>query len=80
MLRGMFEERIKGIIDEVKEKTDIILFIDEAHTLMDARVGSLSLGDSCGAVTTSEFALVLPDAPEGTAFSWLEFGSLITGA
>ena len=32
MLRGMFEERIKGIIDEVKEKDHIILFIDEAHT------------------------------------------------
>jgi ATP-dependent Clp protease ATP-binding subunit ClpC len=36
MLRGMFEERIKGIIDEVKEKTDIILFIDEAHTIIGA--------------------------------------------
>jgi ATP-dependent Clp protease ATP-binding subunit ClpC len=36
MLRGMFEERIKGIIDEVKEHTDIILFIDEAHTIIGA--------------------------------------------
>ena len=36
MLRGMFEERIKGIIDEVKEKTHIILFIDEAHTIIGA--------------------------------------------
>jgi ATP-dependent Clp protease ATP-binding subunit ClpC len=36
MLRGMFEERIKGIIDEVKEKSDIILFIDEAHTIIGA--------------------------------------------
>jgi len=36
MLRGMFEERIKGIIDEVKEKTNIILFIDEAHTIIGA--------------------------------------------
>ena len=36
MLRGMFEERIKGIIDEVKEKEHIILFIDEAHTIIGA--------------------------------------------
>ena len=36
MLRGMFEERIKGIIDEVKEKDHIILFIDEAHTIIGA--------------------------------------------
>ncbi len=36
MLRGMFEERIKGIIDEVKEKNHIILFIDEAHTIIGA--------------------------------------------
>lgn len=32
--RGDFEERIKGIIDEVKNSKDIILFIDEVHTLM----------------------------------------------
>ena len=36
MLRGMFEERIKGIIDEVKEHTNMILFIDEAHTIIGA--------------------------------------------
>lgn len=36
MLRGMFEERIKGIIDEVKERPEIILFIDEAHTIIGA--------------------------------------------
>ncbi len=36
MLRGMFEERIKGIIDEVKEKSELILFIDEAHTIIGA--------------------------------------------
>lgn len=36
MLRGMFEERIKGIIDEVKERDNIILFIDEAHTIIGA--------------------------------------------
>ncbi len=34
--RGDFEDRIKKIIDEVREAKDIILFIDEVHTLMGA--------------------------------------------
>ena len=34
--RGEFEERIKKIIDEVEENDDIILFIDEIHTLVGA--------------------------------------------
>ena len=45
MLRGMFEERIKGIIDEVKESDNIILFIDEAHTIIGA---GAALGTSVG--------------------------------
>jgi ATP-dependent Clp protease ATP-binding subunit ClpC len=36
MLRGMFEERIKGIIDEIKEHPNMVLFIDEAHTIIGA--------------------------------------------
>ena len=32
--RGDFEERIKGIIDEVIKNDDIILFIDEVHTII----------------------------------------------
>lgn len=34
--RGDFEERIKKIIDEVKNAKDVILFIDEVHTLIGA--------------------------------------------
>ncbi|MBQ1977352.1 MAG: ATP-dependent Clp protease ATP-binding subunit, partial [Ruminococcus sp.] len=34
--RGDFEERIKGIIDELKEAKDVILFIDELHTIVGA--------------------------------------------
>lgn len=34
--RGDFEERIKGVVDEVVNSTDIILFIDEVHTLIGA--------------------------------------------
>lgn len=34
--RGDFEERIKKVIDEVKNAKDVILFIDEVHTLIGA--------------------------------------------
>ena len=34
--RGDFEERIKGVIDEVIASKDTILFIDEVHTLIGA--------------------------------------------
>ncbi len=70
MLRGMFEERIKGIIDEVKERDNMILFIDEAHTIIGAGAalgtssdaanmfkGALARGDMriIGATTLSEY-------------------------
>ncbi|MBX3145454.1 MAG: AAA family ATPase [Gemmatimonadales bacterium] len=34
--RGEFEERIKAIADEVRELDDVILFLDEIHTLVGA--------------------------------------------
>ena len=34
--RGDFEERIKKAMDEVKASKDVILFIDEVHTIMGA--------------------------------------------
>ncbi|MEZ5307465.1 MAG: ATP-dependent Clp protease ATP-binding subunit [Pyrinomonadaceae bacterium] len=54
MLRGMFEERIKGVIDEVKEKDHIILFIDEAHTIIGA---GAALGTSSDAANMFKSAL-----------------------
>ena len=36
MLRGMFEERLLHIINEVKAHPNLILFIDEAHTMVGA--------------------------------------------
>ena len=34
--RGDFEERIKGIIEEVRKVGDVILFVDEMHSLIGA--------------------------------------------
>ncbi len=34
--RGEFEERLKGVIDEIAQDGNIILFIDEMHTLIGA--------------------------------------------
>src|SRR3989440_983543 len=76
MLRGMFEERIKGIIDEVKERDNLILFIDEADTIIGAGAalgtssdaanmfkGALARGDMriIGATTISEYKEYIAD-------------------
>jgi ATP-dependent Clp protease ATP-binding subunit ClpC len=34
--RGQFEERIKSVMDEIKKSGNVILFIDELHTLVGA--------------------------------------------
>jgi len=34
--RGQFEERIKAVMDEIKNTKDVIIFIDEFHTLVGA--------------------------------------------
>lgn len=44
--RGQFESRVKGLIDEVKAAGNIILFIDEVHTI----VGT---GDSEGSMSAA---------------------------
>lgn len=41
--RGDFEEKVKAILEELSEKTDAILFVDEAH-LMDAGEGKGKMG------------------------------------
>src|SRR5947199_1660692 len=53
MLRGMFEERIKGIIDEVKERDNLILFIDEAHTIIGAGAALGTSSDAANMFKTS---------------------------
>ncbi len=67
--RGDFEERIKAVVDEVTKSNDIILFIDEIHTIIGAGSAegstdaanilkpSLARGDFqlIGATTISEY-------------------------
>src|SRR5687768_6366056 len=36
MLRGMFEDRMQNVIREIKERPNLILFIDEVHTMIGA--------------------------------------------
>jgi len=44
--RGQFEERLKGIMQELEKATDVIIFIDEIHTMMGAGNASGSLDAS----------------------------------
>ena len=44
--RGQFESRVKGLVDEVKAEGNIILFIDEVHSLVGA-------GDSEGSMNAA---------------------------
>ena len=44
--RGQFEQRVKGLISEVKAAGNIILFIDEIHSIVGA-------GDSDGAMNAA---------------------------
>lgn len=67
--RGEFEERLKGLVDEVIERKDVILFIDELHTIIGAGAAegamdaanilkpSLARGDiqAIGATTLEEY-------------------------
>jgi ATP-dependent Clp protease ATP-binding subunit ClpC len=68
--RGDFEERVKNILDEIKRNPDVIVFIDEIHTIVGAGASSretldlsnilkpaLVSGDFCciGATTFDEY-------------------------
>ena len=44
--RGQFEERMKAILEELKNNPDVVLFIDEIHTIVGAGNASGSLDAS----------------------------------
>jgi ATP-dependent Clp protease ATP-binding subunit ClpC len=76
MFRGMFEDRIENVIKEVKRRHNLILFVDEAHTLIGAGTAmgvptdaatifksSLARGEvqMIGATTASEYKMHIAD-------------------
>ncbi len=69
-VQGEFEKRLKGVIDEVKESTTpIILFIDEAHTLIGAG-GAAGGGDAANLLKP---ALARGELRTVAATTWSEY-------
>ncbi len=44
MFRGQFEQRIKSILEELRQANDVILFIDELHTVVGAGAAEGAVG------------------------------------
>jgi ATP-dependent Clp protease ATP-binding subunit ClpC len=55
--RGQFEERMKAIIEEIQENPEVIIFIDEIHTIVGA-------GNSAGSLDASN--MLKPALSRGT--------------
>ncbi|AFH63594.1 AAA family ATPase [Paenibacillus caseinilyticus] len=75
-IRGQFEEKLKGLISELQQRQNVILFIDEIHTLVGAgsAEGSMDAGNILkpalargelqvvGATTLKEYRRIEKDA------------------
>src|SRR5690349_13376614 len=46
MFRGQFEQRIKSILEELRQASEVILFIDELHTVVGAGAAEGAVGAS----------------------------------
>lgn len=44
MFRGQFEQRVKSILEELREAPDVIVFIDEVHTVVGAGAADGAVG------------------------------------
>ena len=90
-LRGQFEERISQIVREASQAPDVILFIDEIHTIVGAGGGGGALDaaqimkpalargeiDCIGATTQDEFnQFIRKDAALERRFSPVQIGEL----
>lgn len=69
MYRGDFEQRIKQLVEEVRHREDVILFIDEIHTL----VGAGSSGQPLDAANILKPALARGDIRCIGATTWDEY-------
>ena len=72
-MKGEFEQRLRSVMDEVQIATPVILFIDEAHTLIGAG-GAAGTGDAAN--------LLKPALARGTlrtiaATTWSEYRQYI---
>lgn len=69
-MKGEFENRLKGVIDEVKASaTPIVLFIDEAHTMIGAG-GAAGQGDAANLLKP---ALARGELRTIAATTWAEY-------
>ncbi len=66
--RGEFEERLKNILDEIKEKKDVILFIDEIHNVVGAGRAEGTAMDAANllkpALARGEFQIIGATTPD----------------
>ena len=44
MFRGQFEQRVKSILEELRQADDVIVFIDELHTVVGAGAAEGAVG------------------------------------
>ncbi|MFT4542272.1 MAG: type VI secretion system protein VasG [Planctomycetota bacterium] len=73
-MKGEFENRLKGVIDEVKASpTPIVMFIDEAHTLIGAG-GQAGSGDAANLLKP---ALARGELRTIAATTWAEYKKYI---
>jgi len=64
--RGQFEERIKAVMDEIRRAKNIILFIDELHTIVGAgsAEGTMSINDMLKpALDRGDFQCIVTTTP-----------------
>ncbi|MBP9763024.1 ATP-dependent Clp protease ATP-binding subunit [Patescibacteria group bacterium] len=73
MYRGEFEARLKQLIDEAKEDPNVILFIDEIHTI----VGAGSTSGSLDAANMLKPALARGEVRCIGATTWAEYKKFI---
>lgn len=62
-IRGQFEERMQKLMDEIRKRNDVIMFIDEIHEI----VGAGSAGDG-----NMDAGNILNRLLRVVSFNWLE--------